>query len=235
MTTINARMSVAEIARSAPATIKVFQQHGMDFCCGGRIPLMDACVAAGLDPDVVVAELVDVTRIATDDRDWNAAPLSELIQHIQERYHTPLREELPRLSTMMTKVLQRHGDRLPDVLPPLRETFEELRDRLSAHMSREDVVLFPAIERADSAGGIGGSWSWIDEPIDVMEAEHAEAGAALAKMRELTNGYRPPDDACPTFRGLYYGLAEFERTMHVHVHLENNILFPRAMRLAGLA
>jgi regulator of cell morphogenesis and NO signaling len=102
-------------------------------------------------------------------------------------------------------------------------------------MAKEDSILFPAIAQAEEAGesyaAESGAWNWIGQPIDVMEAEHDQAGAALAAMRELTSGYTPPADACPTFRGLYYGLAELERAMHVHVHLENNILFPRAEQL----
>jgi regulator of cell morphogenesis and NO signaling len=233
--TFDATTTVAEIARSAPATIKVFQQHGMDFCCGGRIPLSDACAGAGLDTGAVLAELEEATRTTDDARDWNTASLADLIEHIQERYHTPLREELPRLSGMMAKVVQRHGDRLPDMLPRLQETFEALQFGLLRHMRKEDVVLFPSIARAEAdaayrSGREGGSW-WLPQPVSVMEEEHEAAGAALAAMRRMTNGYMPPEDACPTWRGLYYGLADLERTMHVHVHLENNILFPRAMAL----
>jgi regulator of cell morphogenesis and NO signaling len=232
--TFDATTTVAEIARSAPATIKVFQQHAMDFCCGGRIPLAEACEAAGLNTGAILAELDEATRNPTDARDWTAAPLTELIRHIQERYHLPLRDELPRLSGMMAKVVQRHGDRMPDVLPRLQETLEALHHDLLRHMRKEDVVLFPAIARTERGvsdiGGHGASWSF-PEPLSAMEAEHAAAGAALSAMRSLTNGYMPPDDACPTWRGLYYGLADLERTMHEHVHLENNILFPRALAL----
>jgi regulator of cell morphogenesis and NO signaling len=233
--TFDATTTVAEIARSAPATIKVFQQHGMDFCCGGRIPLGDACIATGLDTNEILAELDEATRTTSDARDWNEAPLTELIRHIQDRYHAPLREELPRLSAMMSKVVQRHGDRLPDVLPRLQATFEALQAGLLRHMRKEDVVLFPAIARAEAGANRGerrdyNSWGF-PEPLSVMEAEHDAAGAALAEMRNVTSGYMPPEDACPTWRGLYYGFADLERTMHVHVHLENNILFPRAMKL----
>ena len=167
--------------------------------------------------------------------DWETVPLTSLIQHIQARYHEPLRAELPRLAAMLAKVVQRHGDRLPDVLLPLQRTFEGFSAELRSHMAKEDTVLFPAMAAAEAIARETGhgaeSWQWIAQPIGVMEAEHASAGAALATMRELTGGYVPPADACPTFQGLYHGLAELERDMHVHVHLENNILFPRAARL----
>jgi regulator of cell morphogenesis and NO signaling len=226
---------IAQIAATNPATIKVFQQHQIDFCCGGRIPLAEACARQGIDPDVLLDELCVVGHVSDATPDWETASLSSLIQHIQTRYHVPLREELPRLAAMLRKLVQRHGDRLPDVLPALLRTFEALHDELLSHMARQDTVLFPNIEAAEAiareTSHRAESWRWIEHPIDIMEDEHASAGARLATIRELTGGYVAPADACPTFRGLYYGLAELEREMHVHVHLENNILFPRAVRL----
>jgi len=229
---------IAQIAASDPATIKVFQQHRIDFCCGGRIPLAEACARRGIDPDVLLGELRAVERSVDAMPDWDTASLTLLIEHIQTTYHTPLRAELPRLAAMLWKVVQRHGDRLPDVLPPLLRSFEALHDELLSHMAREDTVLFPAIAAAEATtretNHRAESWRWIEYPIDMMEEEHALAGARLATMRELTGGYVAPADACPTFRGLYHGLAELERDMHVHVHLENNILFPRAARLTRI-
>ena len=224
---------VADLAASEPATIKVFQKNHIDFCCGGKIPLADACAREGVDLDDLVAELRAVS--ASDDNapaDWQKAPLHTLIAHIQRRYHETLRAELPRLSQMLAKVVSRHGDRLPETLLPLQQTFEHLSDEMFDHMRKEDQVLFPAIVGLESSTDTAGTPSiGIDGPIEMMEHEHEQAGAALARIRELTRGYAPPEDACPTFRGLYYGLAELESDMHVHVHLENNILFPRAARL----
>ena len=226
---------VADVAAGAPATIKIFQQHGIEFCCGGRIPLSEASARHGLDLAGLIAELTLATGGAADQVDWRTRPLSEIVAHIQRRFHNPLREELPRLEAMMQRVVTRHGDRLPDTLLPLSRTFETLRHELLDHMAKEDAVLFPAIESLErqEAGAVPGQWTWIAQPIGVMEAEHEAAGAALARMRELTGGYQPPDGACPTFRGLYYGLSELEREMHEHVHLENHVLFPRADQLAS--
>jgi regulator of cell morphogenesis and NO signaling len=232
---ITARTTVAEIAAAEPSTIKLFQRHKIDFCCGGKIPLADACARQGLDTDALLAELRAVRAAADDPAGWGRAPLKDLIGHIQARYHVPLRDELPRLSAMLAKVVQRHGDRLPAALLPLQATFESLHRELVEHMSKEDTVLFPAVlalEANAAAEGTLKDWTWIAQPIDVMEAEHDAAGAALARMRALTGGYAPPEDACPTFRGLYFGLAELERDMHLHVHLENHVLFPRAEQLA---
>jgi regulator of cell morphogenesis and NO signaling len=221
-------MHVSEAASSAPATIKVFQQYGIDFCCGGHRPIADACSEHGLNVDHVLAELAQSAGGTTDERNWQQASLEDLAAHIQARYHQPLREELPRLSAMVDKVVMRHGDHYPEMLLPLQREFRGLMTELLDHMSKEDQVLFPAIvaiERGQAPGGGG----WIAGPVEVMEHEHVQAGAALAAMRQVTSGYQLPPGACPTFQGLFYGLDQLERDMHVHIHLENNILFPRAI------
>jgi len=230
--TIAPEMTVAAIATGAPATIRVFQQHHIDFCCGGKMPLAQACQAHGVDVQALLAEL-RTAEAPRPEASWNEASLTALVRHIQTRYHEPLRAELPRLSAMLDKVIDRHGDRLPGQLALLQSTFRRLKDELLAHMRKEDTVLFPfivALESGQTAPGVAGGW--IDSPISVMEAEHEDAGAALALMRDVTQGYAPPEWACPTFRGLFYGLAQLETDMHLHVHLENNVLFPRAARLA---
>jgi regulator of cell morphogenesis and NO signaling len=225
--------TVAEIAAAAPATIPVFQQHHIDFCCGGKVALAKACRARSLNVDVVLAELRDALAPAAAEPNWNTATLTELIRHIQHRYHEPLRRELPRLGDLMQKVVSRHGDHLPEILHPLQRTFERLKVELLGHMAKEDEVLFPGIVALErGAPPVPNVSQWIASPIAMMEAEHDEAGAALSFIRKSTNGFAPPDWACPTFRGLYYGLAQLETDMHVHVHLENNVLFPRAAELA---
>lgn len=229
---ITAQTNVADIAATAPATIRVFQEYQIDFCCGGKIPLAEACERHGVDAGTLLAELRAAQFTVHDPGEWGHASLVDLIAHIQKRYHAPLRAELPRLAEMLAKVVSRHGDRLAETLLPLEATFGLLQREMLEHMHKEDAVLFPAIiELEQGSEARPGGFAWIAQPINVMEAEHESAGAALARMRELTRGYAPPADACPTFRGLYYGLAELERDMHVHVHLENNILFPRAARL----
>lgn len=226
---------VADIATENPAAIEVFQQHQIDFCCGGHLPLEEACRRRGVDPGQVLAELQQAPPPADDAGAWQRAPLSSLVTHIQQTYHAPLRAELARLDAMMARVLDRHGERHPDIVPPLASVFARFRGELLDHMVKEDTILFPAIVALEHAGRASGMASWISQPMAVMEAEHDAAGEALAAMRQITHGYAPPEDACPTFRGLYHGLAELEREMHLHVHLENNILFPRAERLAGAA
>lgn len=220
---------VASIATDRPATIAVFHRHQIDFCCGGKIPLREACQAHGLDASSLVAELERAAAPAADAVDWRDADLSALIDHIQQRYHVPLQEELPRLHAMLLEVVSRHGDRHGAVLLPLLEVFEALEADLLVHMRKEDTVLFPFIRAFEADPDANASTAaWLSTPLRVMEADHDDAGAALTRMRALTGGYTPPDGACPTFRGLYHGLSQFEADMHRHVHLENNILFPRA-------
>ncbi len=225
---------VADLATDAPATIKVFQQHGIDFCCGGKLPLADACAGQGLDVDAIITELQAATTNGKAQQDWDLAPMADLVAYVQTRFHEPLRAELPRLTEMLAKVVSRHGEHYPETLLPLQRIFDGFRREMLDHMMKEDMVLFPAIVSLERGGSdqTGAGWAWIAQPIEMMEAEHEDAGRALAEMRRLTAGYAPPTGACPTFRGLYYGLSELERETHVHVHLENNILFPRA---AGLA
>jgi regulator of cell morphogenesis and NO signaling len=235
--TLTPESVVAEIATESPAAIHVFQQHHIDFCCGGKIPLVQACRARGLDVDNVLTDLRAALAPAPLEPNWNEASLTTLVRHIQERYHEPLRGELPRLDGMLQKVVSRHGAHLPAKLRPLAQTFETLQRDLLEHMGNEDRVLFPLIVALDSGEPlrVPNVDTSIDSPIAVLEAEHADAGAALSAIREMTDGFAPPEWACPTFRGLYHGLAQLESDMHVHVHLENNVLFPRAARLARRA
>jgi regulator of cell morphogenesis and NO signaling len=228
-------MTVAAIATAAPATIRVFQQHHIDFCCGGKVALEQACATRGLSAESLLGELRAAVTPEAPEPDWSDATLTALVRHIQRRYHAHLRAQIPYLDALMGKVISRHGDHLPGVLPPLQATFEALRDEMLAHMDKEDGVLFPFIEALEAGVPLPApdAAAWLAAPIAVMEAEHAHAGAALGAMRAVTGGYAPPEWACPTFRGLYYGLAQLETDMHVHVHLENNILFPRAVRLAA--
>lgn len=231
---ISPESTVADIATQAPATIAIFQRHQIDFCCGGRQPLATVCADRGIDTDLLVTELVAAAMPVTAEPTWADATLTALVAHIQQRYHAHLREELPRLDAMLAKVVSRHGDHLPEVLLPLQQTFVPLAEDLLAHMEKEDRVLFPFILDLEGRVPITPeAASSIRGPIGVMEAEHAAAGAALATMRQLTNDYTPPEWACPTFRGLYFGLSQLETDMHLHVHLENHILFPRAAQLAA--
>jgi regulator of cell morphogenesis and NO signaling len=220
--TIHANTRIGEIATEHPLATRVFHRHGIDFCCGGGKPLADACAARGIDTDVVLEELrVELDTRETPQTRWDQEPLEDLIRHILLTYHKPLKEELPRLAAMARKVNDVHHDKSPDTLPELLHVVLGLQDELESHMAKEEQILFPMI--------LGGQGAMADGPISVMEHEHASAGAALARLRELTNGYEVPEQACNTWRALWHGLAALEESLHQHIHLENNILFPRAL------
>jgi regulator of cell morphogenesis and NO signaling len=230
--TITESTSVADIASSFPSSVRVFQRHGIDFCCGGKTSLAVACQEQGLPVADLVRAIEASTRNAEPaDRDWNVEPLHVLINYIVATYHLPLREELPRLESMAAKVSRVHGAKASH-LTRLDEIVSELSADLQAHMEKEERVLFPAIRAVER--GQGQPAVPLAAPIDVMEDEHDHAGALLSELRAITDGYVAPAWACQTFRALYHGLSELEAEMHLHVHLENNILFPRALTLAGL-
>lgn len=224
--TISPATLVGAIATEHPLATRVFARHGIDFCCGGGRPLADACRDKGVDVDLVVRELqASLTSSAGPQRPatrWDDAPLSDLIQHILTVYHAPLKEELPRLEAMARKVHQVHGEKDPVRIGELLRVYLGLKAELDAHLLKEERILFPMILRGHGQMAQG--------PVAVMEDEHATAGAALAQLRALTNGYQVPEGACNTWRALWHGLEAFERDLHEHIHLENNILFPRALQ-----
>jgi regulator of cell morphogenesis and NO signaling len=224
--TISDTTTVGEIAAAVPSSVRLFQRHGIDFCCGGKTPLAAACRARGI-PLSEVVDAIEALAVGprAEDRDWGHETLQALADHVVATYHDPLREELPRLEAMAAKVAAVHGETAP-YLRRLAAIVTQLSGDLRAHMQKEEMVLFPAIRAIEQGDG---STRPLSAPIAVMEHEHDDAGALLSELDAMTNHYAPPDWACGTFRALYHGLAELESTMHVHVHLENNILFPRAL------
>jgi regulator of cell morphogenesis and NO signaling len=239
MTTLSPDLTVGEIAAQLPASARVFESHGIDFCCGGKLPLSEACRARRLDPAAVLEE-IEQTGAAADSTDWRSATLNSLIDHILSAHHAYLKSQLPRLQAMLEKILSKHSERHGDVLEPLAATFHALKEELDAHLMKEEMILFPLIRSLEMAhlapSGPGGApqafhCGSVRNPIRVMVMEHDSAGEALARLRDLTSGYAPPEDACNTYRAFYHELAELERDLHRHIHLENNILFPRAVEL----
>jgi regulator of cell morphogenesis and NO signaling len=226
---------VADVASRFPATIKVFQKRGIDFCCGGKRGLATACAEGGIDLSLLRTELQTAIACAPEDTDGlPEMPLDELTRHIVARYHDTLREELPRMERMMQKVLAVHGPKHP-WLDGVAQTFSALRDDMLPHMQKEEDVLFPFISRMASEQASvhlpPAPFGALQNPIRMMEMEHEAVGSLLVELRFQTNGYVPPEGACNTFRGLYHAFAELERETHEHIHVENNILHPRAMAL----
>ncbi len=230
MNTITIDTTVGAIVRTNPARSRIFENLGIDYCCGGKKLLSEACQAKGLDPTTVAA-LLSALDDAPGETTINAdkMTLSELCDHIEGVHHAYLREELPRLDFMTRKVAAVHGEHEPRLLE-VRRIFESFHAEILSHTSEEDQVVFPTIRQLKSADG-GRAAETTDFPalFSKLESEHEAAGTALGRFRDLTDHYTPPDWACNTFRALYDGLAQLEKHTHQHVHLENNVLFPKAL------
>ncbi len=235
---ITSENTVGEVAVAFPSTIRVFEQYRIDYCCGAAQSIADACSDKGL----AVNELIDRLQQASQEtspphvRDWTKTSLTELVDHILETHHRYLYDEIPRLRQMVSKVIAVHGEEHPESLIPLGRVFEGLEDELAGHMFKEERVLFPLVKEMEVAEAAGTSLpefgcGSVNNPIRVMRYEHDNAGNALSEMRRLTNDYIPPEDACNTYRALFHGLLALEQDLHQHIHLENNILFPRAIAL----
>ena len=223
--------TVGQLVAENPARARVFEKHRIDFCCGGKMPLSEACAKRGLSLDVVAADLAHCdTAGKPETRDWTTAPLSELADHIVATHHAYLQSELPRLAAMASRVAKVHGEHAPQTIT-LHAAFTDFREELEEHAQKEEQILFPWIRGMESGSRSGVLPTSVANPIRCMEQEHDNAGKALELFRNLTNNYTPPMDACNTWRVLYASLEALEEDMHVHVHKENSILFPRAVEL----
>ncbi len=227
---LNERSSVGDWVADRPSRARVLERLGIDYCCGGQQPLSEACTSRGLEVAAVLRQM-DAVEPAPEDRDWRVAGLAELCGHIVDTHHAYVRGELPRIHSLIAKVVAAHGSRHGE-LASLQAVFEGLEDELMSHLMKEEQILFPMIGRIESAPGPQAfHCGTIANPIRVMLAEHDSAGVALAEMRRRTGDYTAPADACPTWRAMNDALVKFEADLHSHIHKENNILFPRARAL----
>jgi regulator of cell morphogenesis and NO signaling len=211
--------TLAELATTVPAAAQVFYRHGLDFCCGGRRGLEDACAARGVDVEQVLKDLEAESGTAVSER-WDTRPFSELIDRIVSFYHARLRQGLPELIAMAEKVQAVHAGK-PNVPDGLGALLRRVEADVLDHLAKEEGVLFPLIlagRGRDTAG-----------PVHVMELEHTGHKEDLLAIRALTDSLTPPPHACVTWRALYLGLQQFEQELMEHIHLENNVLFPRAL------
>lgn len=233
---IDKTTTVGDFVGQYPQLRQTLEQLGIDYCCGGKKTLAEAATAAGKDwPEVEAAlNAALAEQPEADTRDWNNAPLGELVDHIVGTHHAFMKEQLPRLDALLAKVQKAHSSMHSDMLGKLRRAYDAIRAELEAHLMKEEQILFPLI-KATEAFVIGGGTKPVSHcgsvanPIRQMEREHDDAGNELVAMHKLTDGYQLPIDACPTFAALYEGLAAMEADLHEHIHLENNILFPKAV------
>ena len=237
---VTTEKTVRDLALEIPAATRIFEQLGIDYCCGGGQTLERACQTAKVPLDQVLKSLEAAGPAANQSqagRDWQTAPLSELVAHIRATHHEYVRDEVRRLGPLFDKVANAHGANHPE-LAELGRTFGALAEELASHLMKEEMVLFPYIVRLEESIAAGApappsTFGSVRNPVAMMVREHASAGEALRNLRRAGNSYAAPADACVSFQVLYKGLAAFEADLHQHIHLENNILFPRAIALEG--
>lgn len=230
--------TVRELVMEFPSATRVLEKLGIDYCCGGDKSLEEASGAAHVSAEEVwdALELAELeARGAQKNRKWQEEPLTDLIDHINQKHHRYTREEILRLGPLFEKVCSVHGQNHPELLR-IRETFKGLAQELSVHMMKEEMMLFPYIVRMEEAAIqkeplLPAPFGTVQNPVAMMVHEHDDAGNALRAMRQASGEYAPPSDACVSYQTLYKALADFEADLHQHIHLENNILFPRAIEM----
>jgi regulator of cell morphogenesis and NO signaling len=231
-----AAQTVRDIALHQPSAIHVFEHLGIDYCCGGNQPLADACAANHLDVNAVLIALdFAAERPSLPIPDWSKSSLELLCAHIVVKHHAFARRELPRLLELSDNVLARHGSAHPE-LTAIQSTLTQLECVLNEHFAKEESILFPYIvglERSmtDPDEDPVSCFGFLPDPVAVLFQEHAETSSLLTHLRQLSHHFTPPMGVCLTYRVFYTGLQELEQDFRQHLHLENNILFPRALHL----
>ncbi len=221
MVKISEQTALGDLVDAHPLASGVLIKYDLDFCCGGQQSLGDACKASSLDPEVVLRELSPTTAQSAH-RPWSKATNEELIRHIRHNYHKPLHKRLSRLEKLADRVSKRHGGPEPDRLTDLRDAVYYLAQDLRSHVKKEEGILFPWILEGHQPAPVG--------PVQCMLMDHEHVSVMLGKIYSLTDGHRPPMDACRTWRALYLDLKQFDTEVRAHIHLENNILFVRVLQ-----
>ncbi len=235
---VTTTQTLKELALDSPNATRVFEKLGIDYCCGGNRSLEEACDTAKLSVDEVLRALETAEQTSGANqavRNWQAEPLADLLDHINNTHHKYTREEIARLGPLFEKVCSVHGTNQPE-LEQMRAIFYDLAQELTVHMMKEEMVLFPYIARMEESviqkePILPPPFGSVQNPVAMMMHEHDSAGDALHALRKLSSGYTPPQDACVSYQTLYKALAGFETDLHQHIHLENNILFPRAIAM----
>ena len=227
---IDVSTTLAEAVDAFPRLAGEFERRGLDYCCGGLRTLGEACALIGLDPAATVAELSQVGA-TSESAEWTTMTADVLVDHLEATHHRYLWDELPRVTALMDKIVSVHGARHPE-LAEIASCFAQVRAELEPHMLKEERVLFPMIrELATSTGVSSFHCGSLRNPISVMIREHDAVGDLLAELHRLTEGYRPPPDGCATYVACFSAMAGIEADTHLHIHKENNVLFPLVVRL----
>lgn len=233
---ISSETKVGEIAAENPSATRVLEEAGVGYCCGGQKSLHDACMHAGVSDEEILRRLHENQAAVGDgDRNWTSVPLAELTDHIREKHHRYVREAIRRIQPLAAKVKEKHGQNHPEIAK-VEELFFQVSREMIAHMQKEEQILFPYIEAIERAANGEEKierpfFQTVRNPVHAMMEEHDAAAGVVRQIRDASSGYAPPEDACASYQALYRDLHEFETDLHRHIHLENNILFPRAVDL----
>lgn len=227
--------TLAEIVTDNIRSAIIFEEAGLDFCCKGKRSLKYACAEKNIDVQKIVNELVNLSSTGNGTQNVNDWQLDFLVDYIMNNHHQYVRRMIPVISLHTDKVASVHGQNHPETLR-IADLFLAVREELEMHMMKEERMLFPQIKQIvlnqkENSQYFPPAFGTIQNPIRMMEYEHTNAGEALYQIRELSNNYSHPKDACNTFKALYSELKEFEEDLHKHIHLENNILFPKSIEL----
>lgn len=228
--------SLAQIVKENYRTVSVFEKYNLDFCCKGKRSLQQACTEIQLPMEQVITELENITTsINTIPVNFNSMSLTQLTDYIVMTHHAYVKHEMPSIFKYLQKVTSKHGQRHP-VMYNVFEKFTALQKEMIQHMEKEELVIFPlikALERTEDKNKHQNTdLFYLQSPITMLEEEHDHAGHLLEEIRELTTNYTPPADACTTYRLSFASLQTFELDLHRHVHLENHVLFPKALNLS---
>lgn len=231
---ITEKKTIAEVVTENIKSAHIFKKHGIDFCCGGGITIQKACKKTKTDYAVLKKELETVDSVSRA-YDYDSWDLIFLIDHIQNVHHTYVEENITLLIQYANKVAKVHGEHYPEVIE-INKLFTEVVNELTVHMKKEELILFPYVKQLVASKKENSylqkpPFGTVENPIHMMESEHENAGDVFKEIARLTNNYTVPEGACNTFKALYAKLDEFEQDLHQHIHLENNILFPKAIKL----
>lgn len=234
--TIHHNQTIGETVAQDYRTASVFQAHGIDFCCKGGRTIDEVCESKNIVTEALVQELMTAIasqeKVADDYRTW---PLDLLADYVEKKHHRYVAAKSPELMQYLDKLCKVHGERHPELLK-IRDEFAHVASELAAHMQKEETILFPFVRRlATEKHPSRPAFGTVENPINLMMHEHTVEGDRLAKISELSSQYTPPADGCTTYRVAFAMLKEFEEDLHLHIHLENNIMFPRAIELEKLS
>lgn len=220
--------TLSQIVTENYQAASVFEKYGLDFCCKGKRPLQEACREKQIGTDLLLNELNEAIATVDTGMDFNSMSLTELSDYIEETHHSFVKLSMPQIFNYVLRVASKHGDHFP-YMKEVYMLFSRLKTQMDDHLLKEEKILFPRIRQLEEQEKPHNSPDFLSAPISAIEGEHDEAGTIMEQIRTLTHNYLPPAQACTTFRLSLSALKAFEEDLHQHVHLENNILFPRAI------